>query len=110
MARKSRCRSAIKVEHAAVITVGKLLAKVVDSVDRLSVASPVVVLKVAPAAVLVDSVKVVSSKDIRNRSRLRSVGLDQRSDVSVGEVVHLVLHGLEAGLGAAGQHYRGGNG
>lgn len=87
------------IEHAAIVTVGEFLAKVIDTVDWFSVTSSVVVFEVAPATVLVDSVKVISGEDIRDSSRLWSVGLDQRSDVSVGEVVHLVFHGLEAGMG-----------
>jgi hypothetical protein len=88
------------IDHAAVVSVRKFLAKVVDSVDRLSVASSVVVFEVTPATVLVDSVKVIFSQNVGDGSRLWSVGFDQTSDVPVGEVGHLFLHGLEAGLGA----------
>jgi hypothetical protein len=87
------------IEHAAIVTVSEFLAKVIDTVDWFSVTSSVVVFEVAPATVLVDSVKVITGEDIRDSTRLWSVGLDQRSDVSVGEVVHLVFHGLEAGMG-----------
>jgi len=88
------------IDHAAVISVREFLAKVVDAVDRLSVTSSVVVFEVTPATVLVDSVKVVVGQDVRDGSRLWSVGLDETSDVPVGEVGHLFFHGLEAGLGA----------
>ena len=57
-----------EVEHAAIVTVSKFLAKVIDSVDWLSVASSVVVLEVTPASVLVDSVEVIAGQDIGDDS------------------------------------------
>ena len=71
----------------------------IDTIDRLSVTSSVVVFEVAPATVLVDSVKVILSQNVGDGSRLWSVGLDQTSDVSVGKVGHLFFHGLESGMG-----------
>jgi len=96
----------LKVQHAAVVAVGQLLAEVVNSIDWLSVTSSVVVLEVAPAAVLVDSVKVFAGEDVTDGPWLWSVGLDQRSDVPVGEVGHLVLHSLKSGMGVANQKHR----
>lgn len=93
----------LDVQHAAVVAIVQLLAKVIDTVDWLSVTSSVVVLKVAPAGVLVESVKVVLAEDVTDGSWLRSVGLDEGSDVSVGEVIHLILHGLEASVGVPNQ-------
>lgn len=87
------------VEHATVVTVGEFFTEVIDTVDWFSVTSSVVVFEVAPATVLVDSVEVVAGQDVGDGSRLWSVGLDQRSDVSVGEIVHLIFHGLESGMG-----------
>ena len=87
------------VEHAAVVAVREFLAKMIDTIDRLSVTSSVVVFEVAPATVLVDSVKVILSQNVGDGSRLWSVGLDQTSDVSVGKVGHLFFHGLESGMG-----------
>ena len=87
------------VEHAAIVSVGEFLAKVIDTVDWLSMTSSVVVFEVAPATVLVYSFKVFSGEDVGDGSRLWLVGLNQRSNVSVGEVVHLFLHGLETGMG-----------
>jgi hypothetical protein len=72
------------IKHATVITVGEFFTEMIDSVDRFSMTSSVVVFEVAPAAVLVDSVEVVSGEDVGDGSRLWSVGLDKRSDVSVG--------------------------
>jgi hypothetical protein len=92
-----------EVEHAAIVTVSKFLAKVIDSVDWLSVASSVVVLEVTPASVLVDSVEVIAGQDIGDGSWLGSVGFDERSNVSLGEVAHLFFHGLETGIGVAGE-------
>jgi len=89
-----------EVKHAAIVTVSEFLAKVIDSVDWFSVTSSVVVFKVTPATVLVDSVKVITGQDIGDGSWLGSVGFDERSNVSLGEVFHLVFHGLETGIGA----------
>jgi len=93
----------LNIHHAAVITIVQLLAEVVDTVDWLTVASAVVALKVAPASILVESIEVFFGEDVTDGSWLWSVGLDERSDVSVGEIVHLLLHGLEAGLGKPNQ-------
>jgi hypothetical protein len=89
------------VEHATVITISKFLTEMIDTVDWFSVTSSVVVFKVAPATVFVDSVEIVTGEDVRDGSRLWSIGFDQRSNVPVGEVVHLVFHGLEAGMGVS---------
>jgi len=101
--------SGFEVHHAAIITIVQFLAKVIDSVDWFTVASAVVFFKVAPASVLVEFVKVVTGEDIRDSSWLWLVGLDQRSDVSVGEFVHLVFHGLEPGLGESSEESGGGD-
>jgi hypothetical protein len=66
-----------KIEHATVITVSQFFTEVIDSVDWFSVTSSVVILKVAPATVLIDSVKVFTGENIGDGSWLRSVGLDQ---------------------------------
>jgi hypothetical protein len=66
-----------KVEHAAIVTISKFFTEVINSVNWFSVTSSVVVFEVAPATVLVDSVKVIAGEDIRNGSWLRSVSLDQ---------------------------------
>jgi hypothetical protein len=89
-----------KIEHAAIVPVREFLAKVVDTVERLSVASSVVVFEVTPATVLVESLEVFWVEDVRDGSWLGSVGFDERSNVSLGEVGHLFFHGLETGIGA----------
>jgi len=91
------------IDHAAVISVREFLAKVVDAVDRLSVTSSVVVFEVTPATVLVDSVEVITGQDIGDGSWLGSVGFDERSNVSLGEIAHLFSHGLETGIGVASE-------
>jgi len=96
-----------EIEHATVITIGQFFTEVIDTVDWFSVTSSVVVFKVAPATVLVDSVEVFAGENIGDGSWLRSVGLDQRSNVPVGQFVHLVFHGLEAGLGEPDEEGRG---
>jgi len=66
-----------EIEHATVITVSQFLTEVIDTVDWFSVTSSVVVFKVAPASVLVDSVKVFTGEDVGDGSWLRSVGFNQ---------------------------------
>jgi hypothetical protein len=66
-----------KIEHATVITVSQFFTEVIDTVDWFSVTSSVVVFKVAPASVFVDSVKVFTGENIGDGSWLRSVGFDQ---------------------------------
>jgi hypothetical protein len=66
-----------EIEHATVITVSQFLTEVIDTVDWFSVTSSVVVFKVAPATVFVDSVKVITGENIGDGSWLRSVGFDQ---------------------------------
>jgi hypothetical protein len=66
-----------EIEHATVITVSQFFTEVIDTVDWFSVTSSVVIFKVAPASVFVDSVKVFTSENIGDSSWLRSVGFDQ---------------------------------
>jgi len=95
--------SIFKIEHAAVIAIMQLLAKMIDTVDWLSFTSSMIFLKVAPASVLVESIKVLASENLTDSSGLRSIGLDKRSDISVCEITHLIFHGLKAGIGVANQ-------
>jgi len=92
-----------KIEHAAIVSVREFLAEVVDTVDWLSVASSVVVFEVTPATVLVESLEVFWVEDVRDGSWLGSVGFDERSNVSLGEIAHLFSHGLETGIGVASE-------
>jgi len=56
------------VDHATVVSVGELFTDVIDTVEWFSVTSSVVVFEVAPASVLVDSVKVVAGKNVGDGS------------------------------------------
>ena len=91
----------LEIEHAAIVTIREFFAKVVDPADRFTMSSSVIVLEVTPATVLVDSIEVIVGEDVGDGSWLRSVGFDQRSNVPVGQVLHLILHRLETGMGIA---------
>jgi len=62
------------VEDGAVVAHREFSAHAVEGVDRLGMASSVVVHEVAPASVLVDVIEV-GAEDVRDVSSLRSVGL-----------------------------------
>ena len=97
------------VQHAAVVTVGELLAQVVDAVDWLAVTSTVIILKVAPAGVLVDLVKVLRSHQIGDSTVHLLTALDQTAYVSVNHGLKVALHALEPGQRRTGQKTRNDN-
>jgi len=89
------------VEDGAVVAHREFSAHAVEGVDRLGMASSVVVHEVAPASVLVDVIEV-GAEDVRDVSSLRSVGLEESSYVPVGDFSKILLH---LGKGSHGHAY-----
>ena len=69
----------------------------INTVQRLPVTASMIVLKVAPTSVLVDTVKVVAGQNVADLTVLRLSVLDEAAHVSVAHVLKVSLHVGEAG-------------
>merc|ERR1712048_1379119 len=81
-----------------------IFTNMIDSVQWFTVTSSVVVFKVTPTSVLVDSVEVVSGENIGDGSVHWGSGFDKSSDVSVGHSGKIFFHGGKSGFGDSSQN------
>jgi len=92
------------INHATIVSISQFFTNVIDSVQWFTVTSSVVVFKVAPTSVLVDSVKVVAGENVGDGSVDWSTGFHESSNVSVDHVREISFHVGKSGLGDSGQN------
>lgn len=76
----------------------------VDSGERFTVPSSVVVFKITPTSVLVDSVKVVAGEYIGDCAVYWCAGGQEASDVSSSERAEIIFHVTKTGMCAASEN------